>query len=507
MAKRIFYYSIILVICLFNINTSNSNEKTLRIGLSGLPPSLGNPYSSMGLPSGHFWRSIYDALTSISSNGEVLPSLAKSWEQKDDKRWVFNLRDDIFFHNNRHLKAYSIENIFLFLKSKKAQHLYISNELKNIKTIKAISDFEFEIITHEPDLILPRRLSLIMITEYDFWNEVGPNKYAINPIGTGPFRFVKWGKGNNSVTLTSHKNNIRSSKNIGKLEIKSIPNALSREQALFADDIDLAENINHDSIDQIRSMNYEIQIHNRSVILSIALPNTLDEKSPLNSYKVRQALNYAVDKKSISKYIFNGLVQPASQGALEGTIGYDPTLKPFPYDPSKAKELLNEEGYINGFQLNIAILQTRGSVQEFAFQKVQQDLILVGIKTLIRPIAPQEFINRFITNNWKDFNAFSLLWNNEPMRDVSRSVEYFSCLRPNPFFCDERITKLIKKSKLKSSHKDRHIDLRNIMKELNEIAPSILLTSQPVITASTNKLSSIKMEPSGLNFESIIFEE
>ena len=93
------------------------------------------------------------------------------------------------------------------------------------------------------------------------------------------------------------------------------------------------------------------------------------------------------------------------------------------------------------------------------------------------------------------------------MRDVSRSVEYFSCLRPNPFFCDERITKLIKKSKLKSSHKDRNIDLRNIMKELNEIAPSILLTSQPVITASTNKLSSIKMEPSGLNFESIIFEE
>ncbi len=506
MYRKYFLSSFLILIYFFNINHSYSDQKTLRVGLSGLPPSLGNPYSSMGLPSGHFWRAMYDALTTISITGEVLPALAERWSQINNKTWLFTLRKDIFFHNNKSFNAYSVENIFTYLISKEAQHFYISNEIKNIKNVKAISEYKVEITTHDPDLILPRRLSLIMIPEYSQWNELGPSEYSKRPIGTGPFHLIKWSKGNNSAILKAFNNPMRSSKSINRLDIKSIPNALSREQALLANDIDLAENINHDSIKHIESMNHQIQLHNRSVILSIALPNTLDNKSPLTLYKVREALNYAVDKESISKHIFDGLVKPASQGALEGTVGYNASLKPFPYNPTKAKEMLIDAGYKDGFNLNIAILQTRGSAQEIAFQKVQQDLNSVGIRTIIKPLAPQDFINRFLTNNWEEFNAFSLLWNNEPMRDVSRSIEYFSCLRPNPFFCDEEITKLIKNSRLKSDHRSRINDLKAIMRELNNVLPSILLTSQPLITATNKKITYIKMEPSGLNFEDIIME-
>mgnify|MGYP001307189683 CR=1 FL=1 len=492
---------------LFLINPCYAQSGNLRFGISGFPPSLGNPYSAMGLPAWHLWGNLYDGLTEIADNGEVIPALATKWEQTQPNIWVFTLRDNIKFHNDLPFDATSVIETILFLKSKSAKRYLIANEVKNIKSVQALSNYKIQISTYKPDSILPRRLSIVMIIDHNLLNDIGPEGYGKNPIGTGSFKFLKWGVGNSSVTLKPFKKNKLNKTNINSLILHRIPNALGREQALIAGDMDIVENINSDAFHKIKSEGFNMKVNQRSVILSIALPNMISKKSPLNLLKVRQALNYAVDKKSIAKHIFNGVVKPATQGSIKGTIGYHSDIKGYPYDPVKARILLKEAGYPEGFKLNIAILQLKGSSQEHAFQKVQQDLSAIGIETYIKPLSGSEFIFRFSNSDWEDYDAFSLLWNNEPMRDIGRSIEYFSCLRPNAFFCDKSINDLIVKSRIEENAEKRLVLLKNITSQLKESAPSIWLTNQTNITAWNKKIKNIHMGPTGIKFDNIRIEQ
>lgn len=483
---------------------SVARAETIRFGLSELPPALGNPYTAMGMPSGYFFGSLYDALTVISKDGELRPSLALKWEQTAPTRWLFTLRRDIKFHNGAPFDARSVVASIEFLQSPDAAGYLLANEVKNVSRVRALADHEVEFITIEPDAIFPRRLSPIMMIESQRWAQLGPVDYAKAPVGTGPYAFVEWGRGEGSVTLESAATGWRRTKDIDELVYVEVPNAVAREQGLQSGGLDIIDSLNPDSVSDFRKAGFNAQIHPRSQILSIALPNVGRPESPLQSAAVRQALNLAVDRAGIAKHIFGGSVEAASQGAVAGTIGFNPQLTPYPFDPGLARRMIAGAGYKDGFRLTIAVLQAEGSAGMLAYQKVSQDLVSAGVETTIKTVAGAEFLRRFVGNEWGEFDAFSLLWNNEPMRDVGRSIEYFSCLRPNPFFCDESVTDEIRSSRSEPDPEKRQLILQEIMARMKEMAPAIWLTNTVVITASRPGLENIEMGAIGLAFENIV---
>ena len=482
---------------------ADARAQTVRFGISELPPALGNPYTAMGMPSGYFFGSLYDGLTKVSKDGELSPSLAVKWVQIAPTRWLFTLRKDIEFHNGAPFDSRSVVATIAYLQSPEAARYLLANEVKNIAGVRALNDHEVEFITIEPDAILPRRLSLMMMIEPQSWAKLGPVDYARAPVGTGPYALVEWGRGDKSATLKSAKRAWRMAKEIDTLVYVKVPNAVAREQGLLSGELDLIDSLNPDSVVNIRNAGFNIQVHQRAQVLSIALPNVGRQDSPLKSAQVRQALNMAVDRPSISKYIFGGLVEAASQGAVPGTVGFNPTLKPYPFNPASARELLADAGYKNGFPLIIAVLQAEGDVGMLAYQKVTQDLANVGVNASIRAITGTEFLRRFMGNEWGEYDAFSLLWNNEPMRDVGRAIEYFSCLRPNPFFCDETMTDAIKAGRSEADPEKRKQTLQQIMARMKEMAPAIWLANTVVITSSRPGLKNILMGATGLAFEDI----
>jgi len=453
----------------------------------------------MGVPSGHFWGSLYDGLTAIATDGSVQPTLATAWQQTEPNTWVFTLRMDAIFHNGKSFSPASVTATLNYLRSPEAARYLLANEVKNIAGVRALSDRTIEITTTTPDAILPRRLSLIMMIEPGVWTALGADAYARSPVGTGPFRFEEWGQGNGTVSLSAHRSPLRNANDIETLRLIKIPNSIARDQALVSGEVDLISSVNPDSIASIRANGFAVQIHRRSQILSIALPN--NRPSPLQSADVRQALNYAVDRPAIAQLIFGGLVKPASQGAIAGTVGFNPNLAPYPYDPAAAQSLLTLAGHPNGFKLSIAVLKAVGAGQESAYQKVAQDLSAIGINATVKPLEGAEFIRRFVSNQWGPYDAFSLLWNNEPMRDAARSMEYYSCLRPRPFFCDEAATEAIRAAGRDSDPETRERTLQDIMARLQTLAPALWLVDVPVITASRPDLTGVTFGSSGLAFE------
>ena len=195
------------------------------------------------------------------------------------------------------------------------------------------------------------------------------------------------------------------------------------------------------------------------------------------------------------------MVEAASQGAMPGTVGFNPELEPYPFNPALARKSLVDAGYKDGFPLNIAVLQAEGDAGMTVYQKVSQDLAAVGVAANIKPITGIEFLRRFVGNEWGEYDAFSLLWNNEPMQDVGRAIEYFSCLRPNPFFCDDTLTDAIKSSRSEADPEKRKQSLQQIMARMKEMAPAIWLTNTIVITASRPGIGNIEMGATGLAFE------
>lgn len=474
---------------------------SIRVGITEIPPSLGNPFTAMGPPSTLFWGSLYDSLTEIDNDGTVVPSLAVEWDQTAPTKWMFKLAEGVRFHNGQPFDARSVAATISYLQSTEAARFLIANEVRNVVSVRATSDFQVEIKTREPDAILPRRMSLIKMIEPHAWKALGSEEYALNPIGTGPYEFLQWGNGNNIVTLIKSENQRRPAQGVRTLTFLEVPNAVAREQALLSGELDFIWGLNPDSVEAIRQSGFLVQVYPLSQVTSIALPNVKNDNSPLQSSDVRRALNYAVDRAAIAEHIFGGLVSVASQGAVEGTVGFNPALDPYPYDPNEARRLLVSGGYPDGFAFKIGVLQITGSGQELAYQKVSQDLRAVGIDAMVRSIPASEFLRRFMSGDWSEYDAFSLLWNNEPMRDVGRALEYFSCLRPQPFFCDQPTTDLIRASRSEANPDRREKILQNLMVQVKSLAPALWLTDSVSLSASTPKMRNIVLQTGAIRFE------
>lgn len=498
------FLSVAVFVAGFGQSLAQTNE--LRVGLISLPASLGNPFTNVGLPSGHFWGSLYDSLTRVATNGEVQPALAVTWEQVQPTRWHFKLRQDIQFHNGAPFDAQDVVATIQYLMSEEASRYLVANEVKNIASARALSAHDVEINTVEPDVILPRRLSLVMIIEDQDWLQRGPEDYALAPVGTGPFKFVRWRNANSTVVLDSVDTAMRPVRDISRLTFVEVREAVSRQQALLSGQLDLIDAITPDSVADVTNAGFNVDVHPRSQILSIALPNLVREDSPLNSPDVRRALNFAVDRYAIAEHIYGGLVDVASQGAVKGTVGFNAALEPFPYDPEEARRLLATAGYPNGFSFTIAFLQADGQSSEVAYQKVGQDLAAVGVSTEVRALTASEYLRRFMGTDWGPYDAFTLLWNSEPLRDAGRALEYFSCLRPQPFFCDEDVTQLILNSRTEDDPEARQRAMEHIMARVQELAPAIWLNNMAQITASRPNVENVKMRTNGIAFENIVLQ-
>jgi len=480
-----------------------ARAQDLRVAVAAFPTSLGVPYTGISQPSSELWLSVFDALTVLDWSKEAKPGLALSWENKTATVWTFHLRPGVTFHNGKSFTAQDVVEVFKLLKSPEGSGYLIAAETQNIVDVRAKDSLTLEIETRTPDAILPKRLSIIMIIEPDHWRNVGRDGFARKPIGTGPYRLISWGGGDKDATLEAFADSWRPAKSIKRLQYRVILEHTSRLQALVSQQVDMVTGLQVDDVEDLRAGGLQVTVQQNPQIKSLALRNLKHGASPLKDVRVRRALNYAVDKDAIARVMMQGYVEAIGQGAPPGITGHNPDVKPYAYDPPKARTLLAEAGYAKGLKLLFSVVTTTGTPDAVMYQKVAQDLAAVGVSVDLQTTTFADYQSRYTFGNWGDVDAFSQIWNNAAFQDPIRAVEYFSCLKINPFFCEQDLVSDITKINAEIEPAKRESLLRNYMARIHDAAPAIWLTNSLYVTGYQPRVTHFEMLPSGVTFEKL----
>ena len=484
-------------------------SQTIRMAVNSLPPGKGNPFSALGTPSIYVWSAIFDTLTFVDDTGTAKPALAVKWQNLDPKTWRFTLRSGVKFSNGEDFGPDAVLAGFNYIKSGKAGRSPIVREMGGVASAKAVGDNQIEFTTKRPDPIFPNRIASLKVVAPEHWKAKGPKGYALEPVGTGPFKVTKWG--GNKVTLTAFEGSWRAPK-AGKLTVIELPERATRVQALLSDQVDIAMGMSTDNVATIRAAGLSVDIRPAPQVMSLALPLVRKDKktkklveldTPFKDVRVRQALNYAVDKEAIVKGVLGGLAKVASQGATPVAFGYHPNLKPFPYDPAKAKKLLAEAGYADGLSFMAEVVTGSSPGDSEVYQKMAQDLAKVGVKLTLQKVIFPDWLGKYLGRKKWEGQAFSMAWFTAPYIDSIRPLTLFSCLNFFTFTCDNKVKGLIIKSNSEFDRDKRRAILHQIHEANRAAPPVIFLVEQIDLFGLSKKVKGFNQINRTINYHEI----
>ncbi len=279
---------------------------------------------------------IYEMLTVRDPvTAELGPSLATSWEQLDETTWRFELQEGVTFHNGEPFDA----NAVVYSVERMIDPEFNSEIISFVATItgaEAVDDYTVDIFTEGPDPILLARLTWLNIVPPVYAEENAAN-FGNEPVGTGPYEFVEWVKGDH-VKLEAYADYWGGAPSIAEVTIRTIPEDATAAGALQAGEVDVVRHLIPEYLDQVPKA---VSVH------GIEFPwvriNT--NVAPLDDVRVRQALNYAIDKESLRDALYSGYAAVAEGQLLTpGHFGYNPDVTAYPYDPDTARQLLQDAG-------------------------------------------------------------------------------------------------------------------------------------------------------------------
>lgn len=326
---------------------------TLRVALSTFPNSIDLPRSAERNAHNAAWQ-LYDSLVFVNDDGELEPALAESWEVSEDgTEYIFHLRKDVVFHNGEPFNADAV--VFSWERGK-GDDMEWRDKWALAESVEKIDDYTVKITTDGPKPLLLRSMATFWaMVPPGYIAEVGEEGFQAHPIGTGPFQFVEWVKGDH-ITYEANPNYWRpETPKVKTLIFRPIPESSTRVAAIQTDEVDIVGRLSAEEaqsllgVEGVKVIRYPV-----ARIYYIAFNNlTTGVGLPTEDPKVRQAMNYAVDVDAIIDAIFQGFAKPATGYVATGELGYG-AVEPFGYDPEKARELLAEAGYPDGFEMDMA---------------------------------------------------------------------------------------------------------------------------------------------------------
>ncbi|GAU86790.1 ABC transporter substrate-binding protein [Bosea sp. BIWAKO-01] len=366
-----------------------AQTKSINIGLSSAAAMLDLVRTSSG-PDFEVVRQIFDTLlTRNEETGEFTPNLATSWRLVDDVTWQFKLREGVTFHNGEPFNAEAVAfSVMRYLKPElKSPHAGVLSFIEKVDVIDAST---VNIVTKKPYPVFLVHMAvgstgMIIIMPPKYIAEKGDDNFAKNPVGTGPYRFIRAVPGS-SITLESNEAYWRGKPAITQVNYRFVPENSTRVSALIAGDLDIIENVPTDLIGLIeKSGKAKVAVSETSGLCLMMQLNPASHPALANK-QVRKAMNHAVDIDTILKSLLGGRVNRRALPVYPGAVAAKKDLPLYKYDPALAKKMLADAGYAKGFELDAFTSNGRYAADYAIAQAYVEYLGEVGIKVNLRPM-------------------------------------------------------------------------------------------------------------------------
>jgi peptide/nickel transport system substrate-binding protein len=325
----------------------------------------------------------YDFLLWRTVDGRLAPRLAESWRNVNETTWEFKLRRGVKFHNGEPLTAEAVK--FSYDRVLNPDNKIPGRgQISTIQEVKVIDPLTVHFITKAPD---PTLASATMfrqpIIPPKYFKDVGEAKFALQPNGTGPFVFKEWVK-DSRIVVEANPNYWGGVPAVKRVIFRPIPEYATRVSLLRTGEVDLIPAV---VPDQAEALGREkgIRIVTTPTLRTMFLIMRPD-RPPLDDKRVRQAINYAVNKESIVQNLLRGFgVVAKAQVVGPVFFGYNPNMQPYPFDQAKAKQLIEEAGYPNGFSLNLYTPAGRYTLDKEIAEVIAAQLGRVGVRAKVTP--------------------------------------------------------------------------------------------------------------------------
>jgi ABC-type transport system substrate-binding protein len=412
--KRLIFILIALTLCIGGVFAEGQQEggTTLVFGSAGDAVRL-DPADVTDGESIQRMDNIFESLVEYKTGTtEIQAALATSWEfSPNGKEITFQLRKGVKFHDGTDFNADAV--VFSLARQYDTSHpyhqygewAYYGYMFGDIQEVKKINDYSVKIILSNVNASIMTSLAMFTtaIVSPSNAEKWGENAFS-HPSGTGPFTFVEWVK-DDHITLARNENYWREAPALEQIIFKVIPDPSARLLALEVGEVHGIEYPNPADFDRIRNnsdlnlmsepgMNVGYMAMNTGYGYVDAnkngrrdanegLEKTPGYYEPLTKKKVRQAINHAIDKASITKNIYLETASPAINGMPPFMLGYNDTIQDYSYNPAKAKQLLAEAGYPDGFDVTLHVMPVS---RPYMFdppkigEAIQGYLAAVGIK-------------------------------------------------------------------------------------------------------------------------------
>ena len=320
------------------------------IVLAGADASTFDPHFCTDSATEIFNKNIYNGLVRFNPDMEIMPDLAKSWTVSEDGlTWTFQLRNDVVFHDGSKFNAEAVK-ITLERILNPDVGSPVRSSLEPIVKVEVLDEYTVALSTEAPNGSMLQRLAgpaafIISPTALESYG----SDYATHPTGTGPFKFAEWKVGE-EIVLERNENYFAGPPMVEKVYFRIVPEDATRALLIQSGQADVAMRLPATEIERLRdSKNIQFVEGETVMTMYVALNNS---KGVLQNVKVRQAMNYAVDKNVIVNNILDGMATVADAPISPKTWGYASTMT-YEHDVEKAKALLAEAGYPDGIDLEL----------------------------------------------------------------------------------------------------------------------------------------------------------
>jgi len=365
---------------------------TIRIGSSS-EFTLMDPLTNSFLNDFNLlYVNLYDQLVVRNPDGTLGPGLAESWTLHSPTEWDFKLRQGVKFQNGEPFDASSVKFTLDRFLSEADGSPFVK---PYVAGAAVVDDYTVRVTTPKPDpVFLENSVYYVFPVPPKYTAQVGRDGFAAKPVGTGPFKFVEWVKGDH-LSLEQNPGYWRGTPQVQSVNIKISPEIATRVAALQAGELDLIMQLTPDQIPNLASRNARaVGAPVPRVIYLITFPDSpVGSGEPLKDKRVRQALNYGINIDSIVQNVLGGQALRSPTIVPPLAFGYDASLTPTVYDPAMAKQLLAAAGYDDGFNIDMDVPTGGNPLKPIEVgQAIAADLSKLGINVTLRTIEAASYI-------------------------------------------------------------------------------------------------------------------